>query len=55
MTQTRSCDLAMISIEKELANSFDYVISLDYVTIEDIIRMFSKTKARKYNSINKDL
>ncbi|KYN15553.1 hypothetical protein ALC57_12223 [Trachymyrmex cornetzi] len=29
-----SCDLAMISIEKELANSFDYIISLDYVTIE---------------------
>ncbi|KYN32380.1 hypothetical protein ALC56_13237 [Trachymyrmex septentrionalis] len=27
MTQTRSCDLAMISIEKELANSLDYVVT----------------------------
>jgi len=24
------CDLAMISIEKELANSFNYIISLTY-------------------------
>jgi len=30
MTQTQSCNLAvMISIEKELMNRFDYVISLD--------------------------
>jgi len=27
MTQTRLCNLAMISIEKELVNSFDYVIN----------------------------
>ncbi|KYN29201.1 hypothetical protein ALC57_01323, partial [Trachymyrmex cornetzi] len=32
MMQTRSCSLAMISIEKELVNSFDYVISLDSPT-----------------------
>ncbi|KYN10228.1 hypothetical protein ALC57_17643, partial [Trachymyrmex cornetzi] len=32
MTQTRSCSLAMISTEKELVNSFDYVISLDSPT-----------------------
>ncbi|KYN21509.1 hypothetical protein ALC57_06123, partial [Trachymyrmex cornetzi] len=42
MTQTRSCDLAMISIKKELANSFNYVISLNYITIEDVIRIFQK-------------
>ncbi|KYN27433.1 hypothetical protein ALC57_03142 [Trachymyrmex cornetzi] len=29
---TRSCSLAMISIEKELVNSFDYVINLDSPT-----------------------
>ena len=41
----------MISSEKELANCFNYVINLDYVIIEDVIRTFSKTKARKYNNI----
>ena len=28
-TMTRSCNLAMISTEKELVNSFNYVINLD--------------------------
>ncbi|KYN29179.1 hypothetical protein ALC57_01301 [Trachymyrmex cornetzi] len=40
MTQTQSRDLAMISIKKELTNSFNYVITFDYVTIEDVIRIF---------------
>jgi len=38
----------MISTEKELANYFNYVINLDYVIIEDVIRTFSKIKAKKY-------
>ncbi|KYQ59650.1 hypothetical protein ALC60_01316, partial [Trachymyrmex zeteki] len=36
----------IISIKKELANNLDYVIDL-----EDVIRIFSKAKARKCNSM----
>ena len=46
MMQPWSCDLAMMSIEKELVNSFDYVITVDYITIEDVIKIFSKTKPK---------
>ena len=45
-TMTRSCNLAMISTEKELVNSF----FLTVLQIEDLIRIFSKIKARKCNS-----
>ncbi|EFN61581.1 Zinc finger MYM-type protein 1, partial [Camponotus floridanus] len=38
MTQTRLSDLAILSIEKELANNLDY---------KDVIEIFAKAKARR--------
>lgn len=40
MTQTRLSDLAIISIESELANNFDY---------KDIIEIFTNTRSKKQN------
>lgn len=40
MTQTRLSDLAIISIESELANNLDY---------KDIIEIFANTRSRKQN------
>lgn len=40
MTQTRLSDLALLSIESELANNLDY---------KDVIEIFAKAKARKHN------